>query len=167
MATKWTDAEKNALLVSIIATNGPVKWDQITIPPGRTKKACIHIYDQAKKQAADHNLNDAGSSSAPATPKTPKTPKKAKATTNGTATADTTPKAKATPKRKRSTKAKGNDVSGPGKDEKADDSVVKKQKMEDEAETIAKEDDVKGDGEQVAVKDEDLKGENGESGEEG
>lgn len=50
---------------------------------------------------------------------------------------------------------------GRGEEDKAEDSVVKKQKTEDEDEALGNEDV-----EQVAVKDEKVKEESGESGEE-
>jgi len=30
-------------------STGPVAWDKVTLPPGRTRKACTHIIDQLQK----------------------------------------------------------------------------------------------------------------------
>lgn len=55
---------------------------------------------------------------------------------------------------------------GRGEEDKAEASVVKKQKTEDEDEALGNEDVVKENVEQVAVKDEKVKEESGESGDE-
>ncbi|KAL8894093.1 MAG: hypothetical protein Q9192_004623 [Flavoplaca navasiana] len=58
----WTEPERFALMVSIIASYGTApKWDQVKLPTGRTKMACWHAYraalDAAKGVALDDNQN--------------------------------------------------------------------------------------------------------------
>ncbi|KAI9878347.1 MAG: hypothetical protein M1830_000279 [Pleopsidium flavum] len=49
--TKWTEAEKLALCISIIAASGSPDWKNVKLPAGRTKKACLHVYNSLKKQS--------------------------------------------------------------------------------------------------------------------
>ena len=102
----------------------------------------MHVYTQAKQQAADLNKTDTGSGSAPAAPKTPK---KTKATTNGMTQANDTPKAKATPKRKRTAKVSGTGASGPeeGEEDQGEDRLAKKHKTESADEALVKVENVK------------------------
>ena len=102
----------------------------------------MHVYTQAKQQAADLNKTDTGSGSAPAAPKTPK---KIKATTNGMTKANDPPQVKATPKRKRTAKVNGTAASGPeeGEEDQGEDSLPKKHKTESADEALGKIENVK------------------------
>jgi hypothetical protein len=40
MASTLTSPSQAALYFQIIAKAGPVKWDELTLPEGRTSKAC-------------------------------------------------------------------------------------------------------------------------------
>jgi hypothetical protein len=40
-----------ALCISIIHASGPPDWKNVKLPAGRTKKACLHVYNSLKKQS--------------------------------------------------------------------------------------------------------------------
>lgn len=40
-----------ALCISIISASGPPDWKNVKLPAGRTKKACLHVYNSLKKQS--------------------------------------------------------------------------------------------------------------------
>ncbi|KAM0718273.1 hypothetical protein Q7P37_006605 [Cladosporium fusiforme] len=44
----WTDAEKVGLFLQIIAKAGAVPWSDLTLPEGRTVKACQVMLDKEK-----------------------------------------------------------------------------------------------------------------------
>ncbi|KAK3706164.1 hypothetical protein LTR37_012865 [Vermiconidia calcicola] len=46
----WTDAEKIGLLYQIIEKSGAIPWDQLKLPEGRTKKACMVMVDKEKQK---------------------------------------------------------------------------------------------------------------------
>lgn len=48
--------------MSIIAASGHPDWKRVKLPAGRTKKACLHIYNSLKKQAENVALGDVGTS---------------------------------------------------------------------------------------------------------
>ncbi|KAL8737618.1 MAG: hypothetical protein Q9181_001491 [Wetmoreana brouardii] len=54
----WTDSEKIALLTSIVAAAGPFKWENVALPAGRTRKACLHVYTKALQEAKEIPMND-------------------------------------------------------------------------------------------------------------
>ena len=45
--------------MSIIMASGTPDWSKVVIPPGRTEKACYHIYNQVKQSASQY-ANGAG-----------------------------------------------------------------------------------------------------------
>ncbi|CAF9932073.1 hypothetical protein IMSHALPRED_008787 [Imshaugia aleurites] len=52
-ASKWSDAEKIALLVSVIKTSGTkAKWSDVAVPAGRTSQSSAKIYEGLLKSAA-------------------------------------------------------------------------------------------------------------------
>ncbi|KAL8761130.1 MAG: hypothetical protein Q9184_002730 [Pyrenodesmia sp. 2 TL-2023] len=55
---RWADSEKLALMISIIASMGTPNWNSIKLPPGRTKYACVHVYNAAMKEAQTLGLGD-------------------------------------------------------------------------------------------------------------
>lgn len=66
-----------ALCISIINASGPPDWKNVKLPAGRTKKACLHVYNSLKKQSQGIAL------SGPETAAVPKPRKKAeKSVTN-------------------------------------------------------------------------------------
>ncbi|KAL8734318.1 MAG: hypothetical protein Q9166_001516 [cf. Caloplaca sp. 2 TL-2023] len=56
---RWTEAEKAALMVSIVASFGsaPV-WSKVKLPAGRSRMACMHIYYAAMEEAKGVPLGD-------------------------------------------------------------------------------------------------------------
>ncbi|KAL8668662.1 MAG: hypothetical protein Q9168_006716 [Polycauliona sp. 1 TL-2023] len=57
--TGWSEAEKLALMVSIVHSLGTApKWDQVKLPEGRSKMACIHAYRGAMEAAKTVTLGD-------------------------------------------------------------------------------------------------------------
>ncbi|KAL8696110.1 MAG: hypothetical protein Q9201_007821 [Fulgogasparrea decipioides] len=54
----WTDSEKIALLTSIVAAAGPFKWENVALPAGRTRKACLHVYTKALQEAKEIPMGD-------------------------------------------------------------------------------------------------------------
>ncbi|KAK5168988.1 uncharacterized protein LTR77_006297 [Saxophila tyrrhenica] len=83
-AKPWTDTEKMGLVFQILEKFGTIPWDDITLPEGRTKKACVVMIDKEKQKVkkARGEGSEAGA-----------TPKKRKAE------GEATPK-KASPKKK-------------------------------------------------------------------
>ncbi|KAK5103274.1 hypothetical protein LTR16_006946, partial [Cryomyces antarcticus] len=69
----WTDSEKYALLMTLIARAGPIKWDKVKLPEGRTQKACTRWFDKEKAKFEIQNKSsavaDAGPTDEPATKK--------------------------------------------------------------------------------------------------
>ncbi|KAL8868501.1 MAG: hypothetical protein Q9174_004949 [Haloplaca sp. 1 TL-2023] len=55
---RWTDAEKNALFVSIVASFGTPNWSNVKLPAGRSRMACIHVYYKAMEEAKGVTLGD-------------------------------------------------------------------------------------------------------------
>ncbi|KAI4142861.1 MAG: hypothetical protein LQ341_003083 [Variospora aurantia] len=55
---RWTEKEKNALLISLLVAAGPPKWNQVKLPAGRSRMACQHIYFAAVKGAQGVELGD-------------------------------------------------------------------------------------------------------------
>ncbi|KAL9579069.1 MAG: hypothetical protein Q9212_005322 [Teloschistes hypoglaucus] len=82
-ADRWSDLEKLALLTSIVAAAGPFKWDDVNLPEGRTKKACMHVYAKALETVKTIPMN---SGKEPAIPKK-RASKKAPAVANTKGTA--------------------------------------------------------------------------------
>ncbi|KAF2722284.1 hypothetical protein K431DRAFT_46055 [Polychaeton citri CBS 116435] len=46
----WTEAEKLGLLFQIVVRSGPVPWDDLQLPEGRTVKACQVMIDREKQK---------------------------------------------------------------------------------------------------------------------
>ncbi|KAL8868502.1 MAG: hypothetical protein Q9174_004950 [Haloplaca sp. 1 TL-2023] len=81
---RWTDAEKLALLTSILAAAGPFKWENVRLPAGRTRKACLHVYTSAVQQAKEVPMGDNQNAEFVGPPRTKKSPAgKATGTTKG------------------------------------------------------------------------------------
>ncbi|KAL8960317.1 MAG: hypothetical protein Q9193_002961 [Seirophora villosa] len=55
---RWSEKEKNALLISLLAASGPPNWKQVKLPAGRSRMACQHIYIAAVKGAEGVELGD-------------------------------------------------------------------------------------------------------------
>ncbi|KAL8663089.1 MAG: hypothetical protein Q9202_004126 [Teloschistes flavicans] len=75
---RWTDAEKNALMVSIVASFGPPNWNNIQLPAGRSRMACHHIYYRAMEEAKGVAMGDNKNSDAVKKRGPKKSPAKAK-----------------------------------------------------------------------------------------
>ncbi|KAL8962467.1 MAG: hypothetical protein Q9183_005153 [Haloplaca sp. 2 TL-2023] len=71
---RWSDAEKLALMTSILAAAGPFKWENVRLPAGRTRKACLHVYTQALHQAKDVPMGDNQNAESVGPPRTKKSP---------------------------------------------------------------------------------------------
>ncbi|KAL8783832.1 MAG: hypothetical protein Q9213_004378 [Squamulea squamosa] len=69
-ASRWSEAEKNALMVSIVASFGMPNWSQVKLPVGRSRMACMHQYYAAMEEAKGVALGD--SQNAEAVKKRPK-----------------------------------------------------------------------------------------------
>ncbi|KAI4228343.1 MAG: hypothetical protein L6R36_001702 [Xanthoria steineri] len=55
----WTEAEKLALMVSIVGSLGASpKWDLVKLPAGRSKMACTHAYRAIMESAKGVALGD-------------------------------------------------------------------------------------------------------------
>ncbi|KJX99066.1 hypothetical protein TI39_contig375g00008 [Zymoseptoria brevis] len=52
-ATGWTEAEKLGILFQVIEKAGPIPWAELTLPEGRTQKACQVMVDKEKKKVRD------------------------------------------------------------------------------------------------------------------
>ncbi|TKA63194.1 hypothetical protein B0A49_07826 [Cryomyces minteri] len=67
----WTDSEKYALFMALIARAGPIKWNEVKLPEGRTQKACTRWFDKEKAKFESQNKSsavaDAGPTDKPAT----------------------------------------------------------------------------------------------------
>ena len=106
---------------------GPIPWDRVVLPPGRTAKACHHVVNQANVAAAKILNPDNGEGG-----DTPVTPAKKRVRAKKDAGEDG-----ATPnKRKRGgKKAAEEEVSRNGNDgDESDDGVVLKKAKTDESE---------------------------------
>ncbi|KAI9668429.1 MAG: hypothetical protein M1831_001183 [Alyxoria varia] len=133
----WTDSEKVALLFAIIDHHsGPIKWNEIPIPPGRTIKSCTHVIAKLRNLAKETGNGEgaAGEANEPMTPKS--TPRKRKAPTSpkkangddGDEQAQGTPQ----PKRKRVAKPKTpKNVAADGTDDEEQSSEGKKKVKEE------------------------------------
>ncbi|KAL8902859.1 MAG: hypothetical protein Q9207_004324 [Kuettlingeria erythrocarpa] len=84
---RWSEQEKNALLISLLAAAGSPNWKTVKLPAGRSKMACQHVYMAAVKEAQCAAFGD--NSNADAVKK------------RGPNKKSTTQKATSTPKRKR------------------------------------------------------------------
>ncbi|KAL8638023.1 MAG: hypothetical protein Q9228_004781 [Teloschistes exilis] len=73
-ADRWTDSEKLALLTSIVAAAGSFKWDDVKLPAGRTKKACVHVYSKALEAAKAIPMNGENEPAIPRKRASKKTP---------------------------------------------------------------------------------------------
>lgn len=104
---RWTEAEKVALLISLLAASGPPNWKNVQLPAGRSKMACQHVYMAAVKEAQGVPVGDN---------------KNADAVKKRERTKVTTPKTKAATKRKQ---AEEMDMSA---SEVSDDSAHKSKK---------------------------------------
>ncbi|KAJ9649120.1 hypothetical protein H2201_007239 [Coniosporium apollinis] len=73
----WTETEKLNFLISVVK-HQPVKWDEVAIPEGRTKKACQEMF--RRLQASVEKDTDAGKGATngkeTGEPNSPKTPRK-------------------------------------------------------------------------------------------
>ncbi|KAL8842906.1 MAG: hypothetical protein Q9170_000310 [Blastenia crenularia] len=56
--SRWSEAEKNALLISLLAASGPPNWKDVKLPAGRSKMACQHVYMAAVKEAQGVAVGD-------------------------------------------------------------------------------------------------------------
>ncbi|KAI4171588.1 MAG: hypothetical protein LQ343_004180 [Gyalolechia ehrenbergii] len=56
--TRWSEAEKVALLVSLLAASGPPNWKNVQLPAGRSRMACQHVYMAAVKEAQGVAVGD-------------------------------------------------------------------------------------------------------------
>ncbi|KZF25172.1 hypothetical protein L228DRAFT_265646 [Xylona heveae TC161] len=93
-ARGWTDGEKLAVVMQVIAQNGAnPKWDSIKVPEGRTVKAAMHVWQALKKQADTVPLTDPAS--------TPSRKRNARSTKPKTAVGETGTKKKRAVKGKR------------------------------------------------------------------
>ncbi|KAL9120781.1 MAG: hypothetical protein Q9187_002666 [Circinaria calcarea] len=119
VASKWTDQEK--VLFSVIESGGPINWDNVFIPEGRTLKAVKCMIDVAKKQAVNGPSSTGEGASQKVKPEKVK-PEKVKAAP------------KSPTKRRRSVK-KNVDKSGVLVEDDEDDlPTIKKHKSEEEDE---------------------------------
>ncbi|KAL8948959.1 MAG: hypothetical protein Q9222_004896 [Ikaeria aurantiellina] len=55
---RWTEAEKAALLASIVASLGTVNWNKVKLPAGRSRMACIHVYSAIMQEAKGVTMGD-------------------------------------------------------------------------------------------------------------
>ncbi|KAL8940223.1 MAG: hypothetical protein Q9216_002932 [Gyalolechia sp. 2 TL-2023] len=56
--SRWSEAEKVALLISLLAASGPPNWKNVQLPAGRSRMACQHIYAAAVKEAQSVAVGD-------------------------------------------------------------------------------------------------------------
>ncbi|KAL8775583.1 MAG: hypothetical protein Q9209_000079 [Squamulea sp. 1 TL-2023] len=54
----WSEAEKLALMVSIVGSLGAPKWNQVKLPAGRSQMACKHVYRAAMEEAKGIAMGD-------------------------------------------------------------------------------------------------------------
>ncbi|KAL8676107.1 MAG: hypothetical protein Q9186_007340 [Xanthomendoza sp. 1 TL-2023] len=55
---RWTETEKLALMVSIVASQGTPNWNLVKLPAGRSRMACMHAYYAAMEGAKEVPLGD-------------------------------------------------------------------------------------------------------------
>ncbi|KAK6432866.1 hypothetical protein LTR95_010959 [Oleoguttula sp. CCFEE 5521] len=51
--TGWSESERLGLLFQIIAVGGAIPWEKLTLPNGRTKKACDMMIQKERKKIKD------------------------------------------------------------------------------------------------------------------
>ncbi|KAL9028933.1 MAG: hypothetical protein Q9196_002761 [Gyalolechia fulgens] len=56
--TRWSEAEKVALLIALLAAAGPPNWKNVQLPAGRSRMACQHVYMAAVKEAQGVAVGD-------------------------------------------------------------------------------------------------------------
>ncbi|KAK3672235.1 hypothetical protein LTR78_007988 [Recurvomyces mirabilis] len=111
MATPWTEAEKLGLLFQIIEKAGTIPWSELTLPEGRTQKACSVMVDKEKQKVKKARLakENGEEPEADATPK-PKKRAGGKKDAEGDEEEDGSPKKKVkTPRKKKTAVKAGND----------------------------------------------------------
>ncbi|KAL8709433.1 MAG: hypothetical protein Q9220_005816 [cf. Caloplaca sp. 1 TL-2023] len=55
---RWTEAEKAALMASIVASLGTVNWSKVQLPAGRSRMACWHVYNAVMQEAKGITMGD-------------------------------------------------------------------------------------------------------------
>ncbi|KAL8691883.1 MAG: hypothetical protein Q9218_002988 [Villophora microphyllina] len=76
---RWTDAEKSALMVSIVASFGTApNWNNVNLPTGRSRMACWHVYNKAMEAAKGVPMTGGSETATPKKRNTKKSPAEAK-----------------------------------------------------------------------------------------
>ncbi|KAF2765286.1 hypothetical protein EJ03DRAFT_355013 [Teratosphaeria nubilosa] len=119
----WTDTEKLGILFQIIEKQGSIPWDELTFPPGRTKKAVQVMIDKEKtkiRKAREANGDAPAVESTPSksTKRKSKAAKSASAEDDDEAAADESPTKK---KKPTSRKKKSPPVVQQGEDEEVEE----------------------------------------------
>ncbi|SMY25758.1 unnamed protein product [Zymoseptoria tritici ST99CH_1A5] len=73
-ATGWTEAEKLGILFQVIEKAGAIPWSELTLPEGRTQKACQVMVDKEKKKVRDAKAAAGEATPSGATPASTTTP---------------------------------------------------------------------------------------------
>ncbi|KAK3051439.1 hypothetical protein LTR09_007462 [Extremus antarcticus] len=121
-AKGWTDTEKMGLVFQILNHFGTIPWDQITLPEGRTKKACSVMIDKEKAKVKKAREAEGGGEGGSETT----SPKKRKAE------GEATPK-KAKSPRKKNVKAGADEVAAEDSIEEDAAPVIKDEEDEEMA----------------------------------